>query len=82
MVNRGPLPGAMLMRSPDENPVAAGAALHTLAKALFTAIAVVMWIAHLATGKPSITTFIITTALFVFIAALFEPRKPAPDKED
>lgn len=70
------------MQSPDENPVTAGAALHTLVKCLFTAIAVVMWIAYLVTGTPSITVFIITTALFVFIAALFEPRRPAPDKEE
>lgn len=70
------------MQSPDDKQITAGAALHMLAKAIFMIIAVVMWGMYLATGKPSITTFIITTALFVFITALLEPRKPAPDKED
>jgi len=66
----------------NDNQVTAGTAAHTLVKALFTAIAVALWLLHLFTGKPSLTTFLITTALFVFIAALFEPRKPPPDTED
>lgn len=70
------------MPSPDDKPVTTGAALHTLVKSLFIAIAVFMWGMYLFTGKPSITTFIITTALFIFIAALCEPRKPPPDKEE
>lgn len=56
--------------------------IHAGLRALFVIAAVLLWLSHLMTGKPGLTAFLVTTVLFVFITAIFEPRKPAPDKEE